>query len=88
MKIVATSTQNSGIGSQSGSVSLDAKPFMKWAGGKQQLLTQYEAYFPVGFKRYFEPFVGGGAVFFHLWSMGRLADKIFLSDNNEELINT
>ena len=65
-----------------------AKPFLKWAGGKQQLLTQYEAYFPTGFKRYFEPFVGGGAIFFHLWSMGRLADKIFLSDNNEELMNT
>jgi DNA adenine methylase len=69
-------------------VSRDAKPFVKWAGGKQQLLAQYETYFPSHFGRYVEPFVGGGAVFFHLWNIGRLPDQVFLFDNNEELINT
>ena len=67
---------------------LIAKPFLKWAGGKQQLLGQYEPYFPAGFNRYIEAFVGGGAVFFHLWNTGRLPDQAFLFDNNEELINT
>jgi DNA adenine methylase len=65
-----------------------AKPFLKWVGGKQQLLTQFEAFFPVTLGRYFEPFVGGGAVFFHLWNTGKLPEQVFLFDNNQELINT
>lgn len=65
-----------------------AKPFLKWAGGKNQLLAQFEAYFPSNFERYFEPFVGGGAVFFHLWNGRKLPAKLFLFDNNVELINT
>ena len=65
-----------------------AKPFLKWAGGKQRLLSQYEAYFPPDFKGYIEPFLGGGALFFHLWNTYRLPHRSFLSDNNEELINT
>ncbi len=64
-----------------------AKPFLKWVGGKQQLLSQFEAYFPTNFERYIEPFVGGGAVFFHLWNTERLPRESFLFDNNEELIN-
>lgn len=64
-----------------------ARPFLKWAGGKQQLLAQYEPYFPAGFARYLEPFVGGGAVFFHLWNTGRLSGQVFLCDSNAELIN-
>jgi DNA adenine methylase len=71
----------------------EAKPFLKWAGGKQQLLAQFESLFPSAnsdraFGRYFEPFVGGGAVFFYLWSRNRLPRYVFLFDNNEELINT
>jgi len=70
------------------SASRNAKSFVKWAGGKQQLLAQYEAYFPSTFNRYIEPFVGGGAVFFHLWNTGRIPERTFLFDINEDLINT
>jgi DNA adenine methylase len=62
------------------------KPFLKWAGGKGQLLDGYESLFPKQIDRYFEPFLGGGAVFFHL-SATRLPFQAFLSDVNSELIN-
>jgi DNA adenine methylase len=63
-------------------------PFVKWAGGKTQLLAQYEPYFPVDFERYIEPFVGGGAVFFYLYNQRLLQGKqVLLLDNLEELIN-
>ncbi|MDO8673609.1 MAG: DNA adenine methylase [Dehalococcoidia bacterium] len=65
-----------------------AKPFVKWAGGKQQLLGQYDSFFPACFARYIEPFIGGGAVFFHLWSRGSVSDQALLFDNNENLVNT
>lgn len=70
------------------SITSKAKPFLKWVGGKQKLLSQFETYFPTNFNRYFEPFIGGGATFFHLWNTDRLPEEIFLFDNNEELINT
>ena len=68
---------------------IKAKPFLKWAGGKGQLLRQYEPLFPDKFNSYLEPFVGGGVVFFHLFSTGRLDNgkRIILIDSNEELIN-
>lgn len=66
------------------------KPFVKWVGGKRQLLKQFRLmnlYPPEKFDpkkgRYFEPFVGGGAVFFDL-----LPEKAFLSDLNLELVTT
>ncbi|MEJ2733281.1 MAG: DNA adenine methylase [Anaerolineae bacterium] len=63
-------------------------PFVKWAGGKGQLLAQFQPYFPTRFERYIEPFVGGGAVFYHLYNQGRLAVKeVVLIDHVEELIN-
>lgn len=63
----------------------EAKPFVKWAGGKKQLLVQLLAFSPSRFERYFEPFIGGGALFFKLHAEGRVK-KSFLNDNNQELI--
>lgn len=45
-------------------VKQEATPFVKWAGGKRQLLSQIEKRLPPKFNTYIEPFVGGGAVFF------------------------
>jgi len=59
-------------------------PFVKWAGGKSQLVPQIIRLMPSRFARYFEPFLGGGAVFFHTASYNRNA---FLSDINVDLIN-
>jgi len=65
------------------------QPFIKWVGGKRGLLKQLLPLFPKEFKNYHEPFLGGGAVFFELYSLGYLKDKeIYLSDINSELINT
>ncbi|MGI9012271.1 MAG: DNA adenine methylase [Nitrososphaeraceae archaeon] len=61
-------------------------PFVKWAGGKTQLLSKLYKYFPTKITRYFEPFVGGGAVFFYLVSQKNSRVESFLSDINEELI--
>jgi len=58
------------------------EPFVKWAGGKNQLIYQYSAFFPPRYNRYIEPFVGGGAVFFYL-----RPQKAILSDLNRDLIN-
>ncbi len=64
-----------------------ASPFVKWAGGKSQLLKQYEPYFPATPMRgYYEPFVGSGAVFFHIRTRN-LFERYHLSEANEELIN-
>ena len=58
------------------------KPFLKWAGGKSQLLEQFDSYFPKTHERYLEPFVGSAAVFFHL-----RPKRAFLADINAELVN-
>jgi DNA adenine methylase len=60
--------------------------FLKWAGGKLQLIEQFENLFPSDFRNYYEPFIGSGAVFFYLKSKSR-PNKVILSDSNEELIN-
>jgi len=61
--------------------------FIKWAGGKKQLLEQFKPYFPKKIERYFEVFVGGGAVAFYIIKTYK-PSYVFLSDINEELINT
>ncbi|MCR4403671.1 MAG: DNA adenine methylase [Firmicutes bacterium] len=58
------------------------RPFVKWAGGKGQLVEQLAARMPGRYSAYHEPFVGGGALFFHL-----TPKRAFLSDLNEELVN-
>ena len=66
------------------------KPFLKWAGGKGQLLKEIEKYYPFedgNITKYAEPFVGGGAVLFDVLSKYDLKE-IYISDINAELINT
>ena len=64
------------------------QPFVKWVGGKRGLLPQILPLIPKEFNNYFEPFVGGGALFFELYSLGVLRDKkVYLFDINAELIN-
>ncbi len=63
------------------------RPFLKWAGGKSKLIEQYIPYFPQSFTNYYEPFLGGGAVFFYLCGVRPDVNK-FISDINPELINT
>ena len=66
-----------------------AQPFIKWVGGKRGLLSQITPLLPKEFNNYFEPFVGGGALFFELYAQGKLdGKKIYLFDINAELINT
>ncbi len=71
-------------------VGTKAKPFLKWAGGKTQPLPEIERRLPfelsVGkIKRYVEPFIGGGAVFFHLAQFHHF-EEIIISDINLELL--
>jgi len=63
------------------------KPFVKWAGGKRQLLPVLSEQFPQKFGTYFEPFLGGGAVLFHLLSQNP-NQKCSVSDLNSDLVLT
>ena len=64
------------------------QPFVKWVGGKRGLLSQILPLLPKEFNNYFEPFVGGGALFFELQKQGKLdGKKVYLFDINSELIN-
>jgi len=67
------------------------KPFLKWAGGKSQLLEQLTPFFPKEFLRYCEPFIGSAAVYWHLFSLREKGIIRFgnsrLTDSNVELIN-
>jgi DNA adenine methylase len=63
-----------------------AKPFLKWAGGKYLFLTRYGNLIPPFEGRYFEPFLGSGAVFFHVQRrLGRPVDSV-LGDLNSQLV--
>ncbi len=61
---------------------LKGKPFVKWAGGKRQILDKLKKYIPEDFNTYYEPFVGGGALLFEL-----SPKKAIINDYNKELIN-
>lgn len=58
-------------------------PFLKWPGGKRWLVSKHNNIFPKEFNTYFEPFLGGGSVFFHL-----SPKHAIISDINRDLINT
>ena len=58
------------------------KPFVKWAGGKTQLLNEIAKYFPQEYNNYYEPFVGGGAVLFNF-----RPHNAYINDINSQLIN-
>lgn len=69
---------------------ITAKPFLKWAGGKSQLIEKFQELYPYDLKNgkittYYEPFAGGGAVFFDICQRYGI-DKAFLYDINDELI--
>ncbi|WP_319507244.1 DNA adenine methylase [uncultured Methanolobus sp.] len=59
-----------------------ARPFLKWAGGKRQLLEEINTHVPNKINTYYEPFIGAGAVLFNLQ-----AKKAVIGDTNSELIN-
>jgi DNA adenine methylase len=63
-----------------------ARPFLKWVGGKSSLVGEISKHLPEHINTYYEPFLGGGAVFFALAAQKRM-DAVYLSDCNEELIN-
>lgn len=75
---------------------IHAHPFLKWAGGKRQLLPEIRKHVPQKFGRYFEPFVGAGAVFFDLFGrthsasevVVRLESPAVIGDSNVELMET
>jgi DNA adenine methylase len=64
-------------------MNLKPKPFIKWVGGKRQILHELRARLPAEFGTYHEPFLGGGALFFDL-----LPQRAQLSDTNERLVRT
>ncbi len=66
-------------------IAVEPKPFVKWAGGKRQLLAELEKNFPKQFGTYFEPFLGGGAVLFDLLAK-KSNLKCSVSDLNSDLV--
>lgn len=70
----------------------EAKPFVKWAGGKGNLLTQLEDHLPLDFDQhnnltYVEPFVGGGAMLFHVLTNHHNIGRVIINDINQNLIS-
>ena len=61
----------------------DINPFVKWAGGKSQIINEIKRRLPKSFKSYYEPFIGGGAVLFSLQPT-----NANINDINKQLINT
>ena len=61
---------------------IKGKPFVKWAGGKRQIIDKLKSYAPYEFDNYYEPFVGGGALLFEL-----APKKAVINDSNKELMN-
>lgn len=70
------------VGCDMKEVAYTTAPFLKWPGGKRWFVSNYARFLPKSFKRYVEPFLGAGSVFFHLKPA-----RALLSDINEDLIN-
>lgn len=75
------------------SSNIKAKPFLKWAGGKTQLLSTIDSFLPESFARekkvtYIEPFVGGGAMLFFMLQKYSNIKKVVINDINPRLIKT
>lgn len=62
-----------------------ATPFVKWVGGKRSIINEITAKLPASFENYYEPFVGGGALFYEIFDKPK---KSFLSDTNFDLVIT
>ena len=80
--ISSTAIPNSKRKAHPGQTEIKAKPILKWAGGKTQLLKELLPLIPGEFGKYIEPFVGGGALFF-----AAQPHNAVISDSNPELIN-
>ena len=66
-----------------------ARPFIKWVGGKRRVIPEIIRSMPERFEAYYEPFIGGGALFFHLRSLNILQDNLTtIADLNLRLIRT
>ncbi len=61
----------------------EISPFLKWAGGKTQILDEIKKRLPKSFNNYYEPFIGGGAVLFYLQP-----ENAYINDINKQLVNT
>lgn len=68
-------------------MTFQAKPFVKWAGGKTQLLDEIRKHYPARIEKYSEPFVGGGAVLFDVLQKSK-PQKVLINDINPNLVNT
>lgn len=68
-------------------MTFQAKPFVKWAGGKTQLLDEIRKHYPARIEKYSEPFVGGGAVLFDVLQKSK-PEKVLINDINPNLVNT
>lgn len=64
----------------------DVHPFLKCPGGKTQILDLLDRRLPPTFNDYYEPFLGGGALFFHLFREGKIKGTAYLSDANKSYI--
>ena len=80
-------SENSGRTPEDATATKKTRPFLKWAGGKRQLLPEIRRFYPETFRDYVEPFVGSGAVFFDLHNQGLLSSRrATLIDSNADLV--
>jgi DNA adenine methylase len=80
--LIVTQADSSAALPDTSTLTILPRPFLKWAGGKSRLIAQYQPYLPTNVRTYYEPFLGGGALFFHL-----KPQRAILSDINPELVN-